>query len=126
MTYRRMLMLAAISLFAAVALGAFGAHGLRQRLDEHMLSVYQTGVQYHFWHGLGLALLAVLARLHPESRLLCWAGSLMLGGILVFSGSLYALAVTGVTWLGAITPLGGMAFLAAWVLVAVFAYRLPR
>lgn len=122
-TYRRFLMLAAVTLFAAVVLGAFGAHGLRGRLDEHMTAVYQTGVQYQFWHGLGLGLIAALARLHPESVLLRWAGWVMFGGILIFSGSLYLLAVSGVAWLGAITPLGGMAFLAAWALLALFAYR---
>ncbi len=124
--YRRFLMIAALSAFTAVGFGAFGAHGLKARLDEHMLAVYQTGVQYHFWHALGLGLIATLARFHPASTLLRWAGILMFGGILVFSGSLYALAMSGVAWLGAITPFGGTAFLAAWLLVAVFAFRLTE
>lgn len=122
--YRRFLFLASLSLFAAVALGAFGAHGLRQRLDEHMMAVYQTGVQYHFWHALGLGWVATLVRVHPESGLLRWAGISMFAGILVFSGSLYVLSISGMAWLGVITPFGGMAFLAAWLLLTVFAYRL--
>jgi uncharacterized membrane protein YgdD (TMEM256/DUF423 family) len=126
MTYRLTLLLAALSLFTAVAFGAFGAHGLRQHLDAAMLAVYQTGVQYHFWHGLGLGLVALLLRGDPESRLLRWAAGLLFTGMLIFSGSLYLLAISGVKWLGAITPFGGTAFLAAWLLLAVYAYRLPR
>ena len=124
--YKRFLMLTALGMFTAVAFGAFGAHGLRPRLDDHMMAVYQTGVQYHFWHALGLGLIATLSRFHPDSALLRWAGMLMLGGIIVFSGSLYALSVSGIAWLGAVTPFGGTAFLAAWVLVAVFAFRIPE
>lgn len=118
------LLLSSLSAFFAVALGAFGAHGLRGKLDEHLMAVYQTGVQYHFWHALGLGLIAVLVRLYPEAALLRWAGGLMFAGILVFSGSLYALSLSGITWLGAITPFGGMAFLIAWSLLVVFAWKI--
>ncbi|MBS1214877.1 MAG: hypothetical protein H6R26_3494 [Proteobacteria bacterium] len=124
--YKRFLMLAALSAFTAVGFGAFGAHGLKARLDEHMMAVYQTGVQYHFWHALGLGLIATLVRFHPASALLRWAGMLMFAGILVFSGSLYVLAISGIGWLGAITPFGGTAFLAAWLLVAMFAAKLDE
>lgn len=117
------LLLSSLSAFFAVGLGAFGAHGLRGKLDEHLMTVYQTGVQYHFWHALGLGLIAVLMKLYPDAALLRWAGALMFTGILVFSGSLYALSLSGINWLGAITPIGGLAFLTAWLLMAAFAWR---
>ncbi len=121
--HQRFLLSAALAAFLAVGLGAFAAHGLRGRLDEHMMEVFQTGVRYHFFHALGLALIAMLVKPYPDSKLLCWSGWLMLAGIVVFSGSLYLLTLSGLTWLGMITPFGGLAFLAAWLLLAVFAYR---
>ena len=121
--HQRFLLSAALAAFLAVGLGAFAAHGLRGQLDEHLMEVFQTGVRYHFFHALGLALIAMLVKQHPDSKLLCWAGWLMLAGIVVFSGSLYLLTLSGLTWLGMITPFGGLAFLAAWLLLAVFAYR---
>ena len=120
--HRWFLILSSLAAFCAVALGAFGAHGLRGRLDDHMMAVYQTAVQYHFWHALGLGLVAVLVKLYPDAALLRWAGWFMFTGILVFSGSLYALSISGIAWLGAITPLGGMAFLLAWLVLAAFAF----
>ncbi|MCX7111160.1 MAG: DUF423 domain-containing protein [Proteobacteria bacterium] len=121
--HKRFLLSSSLAALLAVALGAFAAHGLRGRLDEHMMDVFQTGVRYHFFHALGLGLIAVLAKHYPDSKKLCWAGWLMLAGMVVFSGSLYLLSLSGLTWLGMITPLGGMAFMAAWFLLAVFAYR---
>lgn len=107
----------------AVALGAFGAHGLKARLAVDALAVYQTGVQYHFYHALGLVLVG-LALLHlADSVLLRWAAWLMLAGIVLFSGSLYALSLSGLRWLGAVTPFGGLAFILAWILFAVGAAR---
>jgi uncharacterized membrane protein YgdD (TMEM256/DUF423 family) len=123
--YRRFLLLAAVAAFLAVVLGAFAAHGLKGRLDAPMLEAFQTGNRYHFFHALGLFGLALLAKSHPASRLLGWAGGLMAAGILVFSGSLYLLAVTGARAWGMVTPFGGAAFLAAWLALAVFAWRLP-
>jgi uncharacterized membrane protein YgdD (TMEM256/DUF423 family) len=120
--HKRFLLSSALAAFLAVALGAFAAHSLRSRLNEHMMDVFQTGVRYHFFHALGLALIAVLAKQYPDSKKLCWSGWLMLAGILVFSGSLYLLSLSGLTWLGMITPLGGLAFMVAWLLLAVFAY----
>ncbi len=117
------LFLGALSACIAVAMGAFGAHGLGKLLDDRMRAVYQTAVQYHLWHSLGLMLLANLARQHPNARLLHWAGWLMLAGMLLFSGSLYVLSVSGSRWLGAVTPFGGTLFLAAWILVALFAVK---
>jgi uncharacterized membrane protein YgdD (TMEM256/DUF423 family) len=121
--HKRFLLSAALAALLAVALGAFAAHGLRGRLDEHLMDVFQTGVRYHFFHALGLAVIAILAKQYPDSNTLCWAGWLMVAGMVVFSGSLYLLSLTGLTWLGMITPLGGLAFMAGWLLVAVFAWH---
>jgi uncharacterized membrane protein YgdD (TMEM256/DUF423 family) len=105
---------AAALLALAVILGAFGAHGLRDRLDAYSMEVYQKAVFYHFIHALGL--LAV--SLAPRTANLVWVNILLLAGILIFSGSLYLLAITGVRTLGAITPIGGLSFIAAWLLLA--------
>ncbi|MCP3781130.1 MULTISPECIES: DUF423 domain-containing protein [Paenibacillus] len=114
-----LLLLGCIVMFLAVALGAFGAHALKKRLSADMLSIFQTGIQYQIAHGLGLLLLGVLADSLVHSSLIVTAGWVMLVGILLFSGSLYALSISGVRKLGAITPIGGLAFLASWVIVIV-------
>ncbi len=121
--HKRFLLSSALAALLAVALGAFAAHGLRDRLDQHMMEVFQTAVRYHFFHSLGLGLIAVLARQYPASKLLFWSGSSMLAGIAIFSGSLYLLSLTGQLWLGMVTPVGGLAFMAAWTLLALFAGR---
>jgi len=122
MTERHLALVAALSLACAVAAGAFGAHGLKRILSEQMLLIWQTAVLYHLIHALGmLALAALLA--HWHGALLAWAGWLMFVGTVFFSGSLYALALTGTKWLGAITPLGGVLFIAAWLLTALAAWR---
>ena len=109
----------AISLVLAVALGAFGAHGLKNRLDAYSLGVYEKAVFYHFVHGLGLLAVGILRRVQtlPASAA-NRVGALLALGIVLFSGSLYVLAVTGVKALGAVTPFGGLAFIAGWVLLA--------
>ena len=117
------LVIGALSGMLAVLLGAFGAHAMRGRLTPDMLAVYQTGVQYHFWHALGLLAIALTLAHFPAAQGLKWAGWLMLAGILIFSGSLYLLAVTGMRWLGAITPIGGSAFIVAWALFAATVAR---
>jgi uncharacterized membrane protein YgdD (TMEM256/DUF423 family) len=104
--------------FLSVALGAFGAHALKDRLSPEMAAVYHTAVEYQMAHSLGLILVA-LSTAHVPSKLLTYVGWLFVVGIVLFSGSLYLLAVTGVTILGAITPLGGVCFLAGWSLFAV-------
>ncbi|WP_025717341.1 DUF423 domain-containing protein [Paenibacillus sp. 1-18] len=114
-----LLLLGCIIMFLAVALGAFGAHALKKRLSADMMSIFQTGIQYQIAHGLGLLLLGVIAGNFVHSALIVTAGWVMLVGILLFSGSLYALSLSGVKKLGAITPFGGLAFLASWVLVIV-------
>ena len=118
MTARRCVLAAALALALAVVLGAFGAHALRARLAPDALATYLTAVQYHFWHALGLMAVGILMAQWPAARTLAVAAWLLLGGLLLFSGSLYLLAVTGERWLGAVTPLGGGAFIAAWLLVA--------
>jgi uncharacterized membrane protein YgdD (TMEM256/DUF423 family) len=115
---RTFLLTGAVAGFIAVAFGAFGAHGLRGRLSPDMLAVFETGVRYHMYHALALLLVAAVAG-RLDSRAVVAAGWLFVAGIVLFSGSLYLLAVTGVTALGAITPIGGVAFLAGWVCLAV-------
>ena len=117
------LFLSAVCGLTGVAMGAFGAHGLKAILTPEMLAVYKTAVDYQMWHALGLGLIAVFRQQTPESALLKWAGWLMFGGILLFSGSLYLLAILNIKWLGMITPLGGIAFLAAWICVTIFAFK---
>ncbi len=116
--------LGSICAFTGVAMGAFGAHALGSTLSARMMEIYQTAVDYQMWHALGLALIGVLLRFQPESKLLGWAGGLMFFGIVVFSGSLYTLSITGIRWLGAITPFGGTSFLIAWLLVVKFSLNL--
>ena len=106
-------------MFIAVALGAFGAHALRGRLDPEMTGVWQTAVQCQAWHALALLSAGILLLHWPESRGLAAAAWLFAAGIVLFSGSLYALAFTGLRMLGIVTPIGGVAFLAGW---AVFAW----
>lgn len=109
----------AFVLALAVMTGAFGAHALRGRLDEYAKGIYQTAVLYHFLHALGLFMVSFLPRTGTLTEARAgWVCLLFLLGILLFSGSLYALAVTGVRALGAITPLGGLSFIAAWLLLA--------
>ncbi|ANN66886.1 DUF423 domain-containing protein [Bordetella bronchialis] len=114
--------LGALNMFLAVGAGAFGAHGLRRILTPEMLQVWQTAVTYHIAHALGLLAIAALSPRYA-SGLWTTAGWLMFAGIILFSGSLYLLSGTGIRWLGAITPLGGTAFLAGWALVAWAAVR---
>lgn len=119
--------IAAALLAFAVGLGAFGAHGLKNRLDAYSLSIYEKAVFYHFVHALGILLVALLARTNaisvPGQERVAW---LLLIGIIAFSGSLYALAISGVRVLGAITPIGGLAFVLAWLLLVYEALRAPR
>lgn len=122
--YKRFLLAAAASAFFAVGMGALGGHALTSVLDERGMDIFQTAVRYHFYHTLGLGLIASTARIYPRSTLLRWSGRAMLAGIILFSGSLYALALGGARWLGAITPFGGLSFMTAWLLLAAFAWRL--
>ena len=110
--------LGALSAFICVAAGAFGAHALKQVLDTDMLAVYHTAVDYQFFHSIGLIVIGTLHKISPRHchSLAAWA---MLAGIIIFSGSLYILSTTGIKWLGMITPIGGVSFLAAWLILAL-------
>ncbi|MDZ7361858.1 MAG: DUF423 domain-containing protein [candidate division KSB1 bacterium] len=111
-----------LSAFLAVAAGAFGAHGLKARLSADMLNTFEIAVRYHFYHALALFVVAWACTRWPSSMTTA-AGWLFVSGILIFSGSLYTLALTGLRWLGAITPLGGLAFLAGWICLAWAAWQ---
>ena len=119
------LALGSVAALAAVLTGAFGAHALKERIAPDLLPVYKTGVEYHFYHALGLILVGLAAFHLPDSVYLKGAGWTMLAGILLFSGSLYLLALTGLRWFGAITPVGGVAFIVAWGLFAAAVVKAP-
>lgn len=104
-------------------IGAFGAHMLKPIIGEDKITVYETGVHYHMIHALGIICIGIIAKLLGESKLLLWAARLLLIGIILFSGSLYALSITSLGPLGAITPLGGVCFIAGWICLAVTALK---
>jgi uncharacterized membrane protein YgdD (TMEM256/DUF423 family) len=110
--------LGSLFMFLGVALGAFGSHALRGRVSDYALEVYKTAVLYQMVHALGLFIVAwvVTTTANPKAN---WAGIFLLLGIIIFSGSLYLLSLTGMKWLGAITPIGGLSFLAGWILLLV-------
>ncbi|HEX6982107.1 MAG TPA: DUF423 domain-containing protein [Balneolaceae bacterium] len=112
-----------IAMALAVMLGAFGAHGLKKTLSDEMLGIFETAVAYHFYHAIGLLILGLTAHYLPDSDSLKWSGWLMMAGILIFSGSLYILSISGVRWLGAITPIGGLCFIASWILFALAVWK---
>ncbi len=107
----------AVLAFFAIAFGAFGAHGLKNILTVEQLNIFQTAVDYHMWHAIGLTLIGLIPS-QKTSRLLLASGWFMLAGVVLFSGSLYALSLSGISLLGAITPIGGVSFLIAWALLA--------
>jgi uncharacterized membrane protein YgdD (TMEM256/DUF423 family) len=115
-TAKLFLLLGGINAALVVMLGAFGAHALKARLSVEMLAIYQTGIYYHLFHALGLLVIGLVAMQIPAATSLKWSGWLMLAGIVLFSGSLYLLSISGLRWLGAVTPFGGMAFIVAWIL----------
>jgi uncharacterized membrane protein YgdD (TMEM256/DUF423 family) len=118
---RTFLLIGSILGFLGVAFGAFGAHGLRSRVSADMLAVFETGVRYQMYHALAILVVAAAIGHLGSARLLVLAGWVFLAGVLLFSGSLYALALTGVGILGAVTPLGGVLFLVGWICLALFA-----
>lgn len=117
------LIIGAINAMLAVALGAFGAHGLEGKISEKYLEVWKTGVQYQMFHAMGLFVIVFLLSKFPQSSLLTASGWIMFAGIVLFSGSLYVLSTSGIKVLGAITPLGGVAFIVAWILIVVAAVK---
>ena len=116
--------LASLSGMLAVAFGAFGAHALKGRLDDYAQGVFQTAVQYHFYHSLALLAVGVIAISYPQATLLRSSGWLFVVGIIIFSGSLYLLSLSGLRWLGAVTPLGGLAFIAGLGCLAAASWKL--
>lgn len=123
MSAKIFLLLGSLNSMLAVVLGAFGAHALKAKLSPELLSVYQTAVQYHFYHALGLLAVGVLILWTPSNIWLKYSGGALLAGIVLFSGSLYLLSVTGVRALGAITPVGGLCFIVGWLLLAIAVWR---
>lgn len=119
-----MLVAGSISATIAVAAGAFGAHALRARLSAADLATFEVGVRYQMYHALAMFAVAWVISMAPESSPARWSGWLFLAGTLIFSGSLYLLVLTDTRWLGAITPIGGVAFLAGWISLAAAAMRL--
>ena len=117
------ILLGSLNALIGVALGAFGAHGLKTKVAPEMLTVWNTAVQYHLIHALGLLLIGILYHLMPDAPLIKTAGWSILLGMILFSGSLYALVLTGIKPLGIITPFGGVAFLIGWLLIAIAAWR---
>lgn len=115
--------LAGLALALAVAAGAFGAHALRAVVDPRQIEVWQTAVLYHLVHGLALLVLAALIELRPSLRSLRLAWATIGTGLLLFSGSLYLIVLTGARWLGPITPLGGVAMIAGWLLLAGIGWK---
>lgn len=115
----------AVNAAIAVMLGAFGAHALKEKLSERYLAIWETAVQYQMFHAIGLLVIGVLASsaLFGDITQLKWAGYLILGGIIIFSGSLYALSLSGIGVLGAITPIGGVLFIAGWILLIIAAVK---
>lgn len=121
--WKLFIILGALNAAVAVGFGAFGAHGLEGRISARLIEVYQTGVQYHIMHALGLLAIGLVAAHIGGSALIAWAGWLLFAGIIIFSGSLYTMAFTGIGWLGAITPIGGTAFIAGWILLVIAVIR---
>ena len=116
------LVIGTVSAMLAVILGAFAAHGLKNQLSEQLLAVFQTGVQYQMYHSLGLILLVLTAQFMPSAQLV-WSAGFMSAGIVLFSGSLYLLAITGIKWFGPVTPIGGLCFIIAWSLFIFTAFK---
>ncbi|MCB1661674.1 MAG: DUF423 domain-containing protein [Pseudomonadales bacterium] len=117
------LLFGSLSAGLAVILGAFGAHGLRGKLPVNLLSAFETGVQYQMYHALALMIVGVLVQIYPTSNLLKWSGALFILGSLLFSGSLYGLVLTQIKLFGPVTPLGGVAFIAGWLLLAYALFK---
>lgn len=115
----------AVNAAIAVAFGAFGAHALKEKLSEHYLAIWETAVQYQMFHAIGLLAIGILmsSSLFGVSTQLTWAGYLLLAGIIIFSGSLYVLSLSGIGILGAITPIGGVAFIVGWIMLIIAAVK---
>ncbi len=116
---RWFVILGSLNSFLSVALGAFAAHGLKNRVTPDLLETFQTGARYEMYHGLALILVGLLLRLYPQHTLFNWAGWAFLAGTVLFCGSLYAIVFTGVRGFGAVAPLGGLSFMAGWLILVI-------
>ncbi|MFE0555564.1 DUF423 domain-containing protein [Paenibacillus lautus] len=114
---RRFIVWGSILMALSVAIGAFGAHMLKDKITPDELAIYETGVHYHMIHGLAVLIAGIVAKVLGESRKLFWAGTLFIAGTVIFSGSLYVLSISGIKWLGAITPIGGVSFIVGWLML---------
>lgn len=123
---RTYLLIAAIAAGLAVALGAFGAHSLKNILTPEKLATFQTAVSYHFYHALGLLAISILLHLFAGERRLIISARFLCGGIILFSGSLYLYVLIGWRWLPMLTPFGGLCFIIGWIFLAGFALKMPR
>jgi len=123
MSSKHLLIIGSALMALAVAFGAFGAHVVQDILTPERFGVYQTAVQYHFYHALGLLIAGILSLWIRESNWLKWSGIMMVAGILVFSGSLYVLTLTDTGYLGMITPVGGLAFILGWIFLAIAVFK---
>ncbi|TVP99926.1 MAG: DUF423 domain-containing protein [Balneolaceae bacterium] len=123
MSSKHLLIIGSTLMALAVAFGAFGAHVVQDLLTPERFGVYQTAVQYHFYHALGLLIAGILSLWIRDSKWLKWSGIMMMAGILVFSGSLYVLTLTDSGWLGMITPLGGLVFILGWIFLAIAVFK---
>ena len=121
--HKILIVLGCVTAALGVIMGAFGAHGLESRLSADRLEIYNTAVDYHLYHALGLIVLGITMKVTESSTLLLWSAGIMLVGMVLFSGSLYLLTLTGLRWLGIITPFGGTAFIIAWLLLAAGMWR---
>lgn len=118
------LLLGSLNMVLAIALGAFGAHGLEGKVSERMIQNWQTGAHYHIIHALAIIVLGlIIAQYSGQSSLLTYAGWTLFAGVVFFSGSLYTMTLTGVKKLGMVTPIGGLLFIIGWILVAIFAVK---
>ena len=122
-TAKTFLFLGSINAMLAVIFGAFGAHALKARIDENLLKVFHTGVEYHFYHALGLILIGIIAINLPITNWMKSAGWMMFVGILLFSGSLYLLSILNLRWLGMITPIGGLLFILSWLSLSIAIFK---
>lgn len=115
------------SLFMALAVGfgAFGAHIVQDMLSPDRFEVFKTAVEYHFYHAIGLLIVGLIGQRIEPSKWIAWSGYCMIGGILIFSGSLYILTLTDTSWLGAVTPLGGFAFILGWCFLILAILKQP-
>ena len=118
-TAKSFLLLGSVNGMLAVIFGAFGAHALKARIDENLLKVFHTGVEYHFYHALGLILIGIIAVSIPVTTWVKSAGWMMFAGIILFSGSLYLLSILNMRWLGMITPIGGLLFILSWLSLTI-------